>query len=201
MIRDPHTHPEVDARDDHFYIPIDQSGSVVVQFNIKLHHNYHTEQLMTYTEPRILAILCNWCSYSAADQAGASKREYPSSIRIMRVMCTGRVDPTHVMEALAGGMDGVLVCGCHPGDCHYINGNCRASGRIGLLRKMLVSMGLEPQRLRLEWISASESEKFAEVAREMHQQILELGPLSWPTVKCNTDAMQSIESNARGRAR
>jgi len=133
-------------------------------------------------EPRILAFLCNWCSYSAADSAGAGKRAYPPNVRIVRVMCTGRVDPTHVLQALRGGMDGVLVCGCHPGDCHYVNGNCRASGRIGLLGRLLADMGLEPGRLRLEWISAQESERFAELAREMTEQVRALGPLTWPDI-------------------
>jgi F420-non-reducing hydrogenase iron-sulfur subunit len=131
-------------------------------------------------EPRILAFLCNWCSYSAADSAGAAKRTYPPNVRIVRVMCTGRVDPTHVLQALRGGMDGVLVCGCHPGDCHYVSGNCKASGRIGLLRRMLVDMGLEPERLRLEWVSAQEAERFAELAREMTEQVRAIGPLTWP---------------------
>lgn len=135
---------------------------------------------MAQFEPRILAFLCNWCSYSAADSAGAGKHAYPSNVRIVRVMCTGRVDPTHVLQALRGGMDGVLVCGCHPGDCHYVSGNCRASGRIGLLRRVLVDMGLEPGRLRLEWVSAQEAERFAALAREMTEQVRAIGPLSWP---------------------
>lgn len=133
-------------------------------------------------EPRILALLCNWCSYSAADSAGSSKRTYPPNVRIVRVMCTGRVDPTHVLLALAGGVDGVLVCGCHPGDCHYVSGNCRASGRIRLLERMMADMGLEPERLRLEWISAQEAEKFAQVAREMTEKVRAIGPLGWPTI-------------------
>ncbi len=137
---------------------------------------------MARFEPRILAFLCNWCSYSAADSAGAGRHAYPSNVRIVRVMCTGRVDPTHVLQALRGGMDGVLVCGCHPGDCHYVSGNCRASGRLGLLRRVVVGMGLEPERLRLEWIGAQEAQKFARVAGEMTEQVRAMGPLIWPSI-------------------
>jgi F420-non-reducing hydrogenase iron-sulfur subunit len=131
-------------------------------------------------EPRILGFLCNWCSYSAADAAGAAQKSYAPNVRVVRVMCTGRVDPTFVMRALAGGIDGVLVCGCHPGDCHYVSGNCKALARFGLLQRTLAQLGVEPERLRLEWISAAEGDRFAEVVSEMTEQVRALGPLSWP---------------------
>jgi F420-non-reducing hydrogenase iron-sulfur subunit len=97
-------------------------------------------------------------------------------------MCTGRVDPTFIMKALAGGMDGVIVCGCHFGDCHYINGNCKMKGRFILLRKLLLDLGVEKERVRLEWISAAESERYAQVMRDMTEDIRALGPLNWPTL-------------------
>lgn len=144
---------------------------------------------MSY-EPKILAFLCNWCSYSAADSAGAAHHSYAPNVRAVRVMCSGRVDPEFVTQALAGGLDGVLVCGCHPGDCHYVNGNCRALGRFQLLKRLLVDMGVEPERFRLEWISASEAERYAEVVNEMTEQVRALGPIDWPTLDhdaCRTD--------------
>lgn len=133
-------------------------------------------------EPKILGILCNWCSYSAADSAGKSHLSYPPNVRIVRVMCTGRVDPTFVLKALANGMDGVLICGCHFGDCHYINGNCKMRGRFVLLRKLLLSLGVEKERVRLEWVSAAESERYAKVIKEVTEDIRALGPLHWPTL-------------------
>lgn len=129
--------------------------------------------------PRILGILCTWCSYSGADGAGQARTAYPPNVEVVRVMCTGRVDPLFVLEALAGGMDGVLMCGCHPGDCHYINGNCKAIGRMPLLRKMLGDMGIEQERVRLEWVSASEGARYAQIVAEMTEQVCALGPLDW----------------------
>jgi len=134
---------------------------------------------MTF-EPRILGILCHWCSYSASDSAAQAKRPLPPNLRTLRVLCTGRVDPPLVVKALRQGADGVLVCGCHPGDCHYISGNCKALGRFTLLQRLLTDLGLEPGRLRLEWISAQESERYVEVAREMTETVRALGPLTWP---------------------
>jgi len=136
---------------------------------------------MSY-EPKILAFLCNWCSYSAADSAGAAHYSYAPNVRVVRVMCSGRVDPEFVTQALAGGFDGVLVCGCHPGDCHYVSGNYRALGRFSLLKRLLVDMGVEPERFRLEWVSASEAERYAEVVNEMTDQVRALGPIEWPTL-------------------
>ncbi len=128
-------------------------------------------------EPRIIGFLCNWCSYAGADLAGVSRIQYPPNIRIIRGMCSGRIDPAFVLEAFKDGADGVLVAGCHPpSDCHYISGNFKALRRITLLKKALKEFGIEPERLRLEWISASEGDKFAEVVTDMVEEIRNLGP-------------------------
>ncbi len=127
-------------------------------------------------EPRIVGFLCNWCSYSGADLAGTSRIKYPPNIDIIRVMCSGRVDPQFVLKAFQKGADGVLICGCHPGDCHYAEGNYKAGRRIPLLKKMLSQLGIEEGRLRLEWVSASEGERFATVVNEMTEQVRKLGP-------------------------
>lgn len=127
-------------------------------------------------EPRIVGFLCEWCAYTGADLAGTSRLKYPTNVDIIRVMCSGRVDPTFVLKAFELGADGVLVCGCHPGDCHYSEGNYKAARRMPLLKTMLETFGIEPQRFRLEWVSASEGEKFASIVREMTAQIKELGP-------------------------
>jgi len=129
-------------------------------------------------EPRIVGFLCNWCSYSGADLAGTSRVKYPPNVDIIRVMCSGRVDPTFILKAFEKGADGVLVCGCHPGDCHYAEGNYKAGRRIPLLKKMLSQLGIEEERLRLEWVSASEGERFAAVVRDMTEQVRKLGPFS-----------------------
>ncbi|MCK4433958.1 hydrogenase iron-sulfur subunit [Candidatus Bathyarchaeota archaeon] len=128
-------------------------------------------------EPKIIGFLCNWCAYAGADLAGVSRIQYPPNIRIIRVMCSGRVDPSFILEALKDGADGVLVAGCHlPSDCHYISGNFKALRRIKLLKKVLEQFGIEPERVRLEWISASEGDKFAMVIKDMVEQIKKLGP-------------------------
>ncbi|MDL1971320.1 MAG: hydrogenase iron-sulfur subunit [Candidatus Desulfofervidaceae bacterium] len=127
-------------------------------------------------EPIIIGFLCNWCSYAGADLAGTSRIQYPPNIRIIRVMCSGMVHPNLVIEALTKGADGVLVAGCHLGECHYLEGNKRALDRAEAIKLMLEDFGLEPERFRLEWISASEAEKFAKVVTEMTQQLKELGP-------------------------
>lgn len=128
-------------------------------------------------EPKIIGFLCNWCAYAGADLAGVSRIQYPPNIRIVRVMCSGRVDPSFILEALKDGADGVLVAGCHlPSDCHYISGNFKALRRIKLLKKVLEQFGIEPERVRLEWISASEGDKFAAVVKDMVEQIKKLGP-------------------------
>jgi F420-non-reducing hydrogenase iron-sulfur subunit len=128
-------------------------------------------------EPKIIGFLCNWCSYAGADLAGVSRIQYPPNIRIIRVMCSGRIDPAFILEAFKDGADGVLIGGCHlPSDCHYISGNFKAVRRISLLKKVLGEFGIEPERVRLEWISASEGDKFAAVVRDMTEQIKKLGP-------------------------
>ncbi len=128
-------------------------------------------------EPKIVGFLCNWCSYAGADLAGVSRIQYPPNIRIVRVMCSGRIEPSFVLEAFKDGADGVLVAGCHlPSDCHYISGNFKAFRRVTLLKEVLKEFGIEPERLRLEWISASEGDKFAAVVRDMVEKMKKLGP-------------------------
>jgi len=127
-------------------------------------------------EPRIIGFLCNWCSYAGADLAGVSRIQYPPNIRIVRLMCSGRVDPVIVLETLAEGVDGVLVAGCHIGDCHYISGNVQAEQKMKMLKKLIAQTGLETGRLRLEWVSASEGARFAEIVKEFTNQLRKLGP-------------------------
>ena len=127
-------------------------------------------------EPTVLAFVCNWCSYAAADLAGVSRIQYPPNVRIVRVMCSGRVDPKFVLEAFEQGIDGVLVTGCRLGDCHYVDGNYQTEVRINFLREEFGKTGLEQARLRLEWISAAEGLKFAQIVTEMVESIRELGP-------------------------
>jgi len=128
-------------------------------------------------EPTIVGFLCNWCAYAGADLAGTSRIQYPPNIRIIRVMCSGRIDPIFILEAFKNGADGVLVAGCHlPSDCHYLSGNFKAQKRVILLKKMLPQLGIEPERLRLEWISASEGDKFAAVVKDMVSKLKKLGP-------------------------
>jgi len=127
-------------------------------------------------EPRIIVFCCNWCSYAGADLAGVSRLQMPANFRIIRTMCSGRVDPEFILRAFAKGADGVLVAGCHPADCHYIGGNYRTRRRIMLLKKLLEQYGLAPERLRLEWISAAEGEKFQKTIKEFVEEIKELGP-------------------------
>ena len=133
-------------------------------------------------EPKIIAFACNWCSYAGADSAGVGRLQYPPTTRVIRVMCSGRISPMFVLEALRAGADGVLVTGCHPGDCHYISGNEKARRYVEESRKLIELLGLEAGRLRLEWISAGEGARFAEVVREFSEQIRVLGasPLRSP---------------------
>ena len=130
-------------------------------------------------EPKIVGFLCRWCSYTGADLAGTSRIQYPANMTAIRVMCSGRVDPTFVVKALKDGADGVLIAGCHPGDCHYSEGNYKAMRRYPMLLKLLEGFGIEPERVRLEWISASEGQLFAEVVRDFTKQLKSLGPLKW----------------------
>jgi len=133
-------------------------------------------KIMEDFEPTIIAFVCNWCSYTAADLAGTSRLSYPKNVRLIRVMCTGMVDPQYIIKAFLEGADGVLVSGCHPGDCHYINGNYKARRRIKLLKEILPQFGFDQQRLRLTWIGASDGIQFAEIMRNLVTQVKALGP-------------------------
>ena len=126
--------------------------------------------------PKIVAFLCNWCSYTGADLAGTSRMKYASNIRIIRIMCSGRVEPTFVLKAFKEGADGILICGCHPGDCHYHEGNYKCLRRFHLLQKYLVQMGIPVERLKLEWISASEGVEFAKLVNEFTETLKGLDP-------------------------
>lgn len=128
------------------------------------------------SEPKIVAFLCNWCSYAGADLAGISRIQYPASIRVIRVPCSGRVDPFHILKALQSGADGVLVSGCHPGDCHYLTGNYVARRRFAVLNDLLEFAGIDPGRVSFSWVSAAEGERFAEVVREVTEKVKALGP-------------------------
>ena len=128
-------------------------------------------------EPKIVAFLCNWCTYTGADLAGVSRMKSPANIRSIRIMCTGRMDPTFIVKALALGADGVLVSGCHPGDCHYVEGNYKALRRVHLMKRLLKDFGVDPGRLRLTWVSAAEGDKWAEYTTEFTEEIRALGPL------------------------
>ena len=127
-------------------------------------------------EPKILAFLCNWCSYAGADLAGTSRMQYPPNIRVVRVPCSGRVNPIFIVEALRQGADGVLVSGCHPGDCHYIAGNYYARRRFAMLQRYLEYLGIEKGRVQFSWVSASEGGRFAEVVTEVTDAVKALGP-------------------------
>jgi len=132
-------------------------------------------------EPLIVGFCCNWCSYAGADLAGVSRLQYPPNIRIVRVMCSSMVHPNIVIDALTKGADGVLICGCHPGDCHYEDGNLKTEKRADAIFLMLEDFGLEAERFRLEWVSASEGPKFAQVAKEFTEQVKKLGPSPYKT--------------------
>ena len=130
-------------------------------------------------QPKIVALLCNWCSYTGADLAGISRIRWSPTVNIVRVMCSGRLDPTFVVKAFRMGADGVIVSGCHPGDCHYQKGNYKALRRVHLLKRLLGDFGIEPERLALVWVSASEGETWAKVANEMERTVRDLGPVRW----------------------
>lgn len=131
-------------------------------------------------EPVIIGFTCNWCSYRAADLAGTARVKYAPNVRLIRLMCSGRLDPTFVLKALAGGADGVLITGCHPGECHYLEQNYKALRRYLLLRRTLTGMGLEPQRVKLVWASAAEGVRLAQQINTFVEEIRALGPLHWP---------------------
>jgi F420-non-reducing hydrogenase iron-sulfur subunit len=130
-------------------------------------------------EPKIVGFLCNWCSYRAADLAGSARIKYSPNVRIIRVMCSGRVDPTFVFKALAQGADGVLVAGCHPGECHYIEQNYKAMRRFAILKHTLAAMGVEPDRVQLVWASAAEGQRLADAVNKLVEDVRRLGPLQW----------------------
>ena len=130
-------------------------------------------------EPKIVGFLCKWCAYTGADLAGTSRIKYPPNVTPIRVMCSGRVDPVLVMKALSSGADGVLIAGCHPGDCHYTSGNVKTIRRFKLLQRMLTQFGFERDRVRLECVSASEGERYARVVENMTETLRTLGPLNW----------------------
>ncbi len=144
-------------------------------------------------EPTILGFLCNWCSYAGADLAGVSRIQYPSNLRVIRLMCTGRVDPVLVLEALANGVDGVIVMGCHPGDCHYMTGNYEAERKIKMLKKLIAPLGLA-ERLRLEWVSASEGARFAGVVRDFTDRIKSLGPSPLRKENLDQEKLEGIQA-------
>lgn len=127
-------------------------------------------------EPKIVGFLCNWCGYAGADLAGVSRIQYPPNIRVIRTMCSARVNPLFILKALTRGIDGVLVCGCHPGECHYMKGNYYTRRRVTAVKHLLRNIGLEPERVRLEWISAAEGAKFADTVDDFTKTIKRLGP-------------------------
>ena len=131
-------------------------------------------------EPKIIAFLCNWCSYRAADLAGTSRIKYSPNMRMIRLMCSGRVDPTFVLKAFSLGADGVMIAGCHPGECHYLEQNYKAMRRFSMLRHTLRVLGIEDARVRLQWASAAEGAQLARAINEMTEQVRALGPLNWP---------------------
>jgi F420-non-reducing hydrogenase iron-sulfur subunit len=133
-------------------------------------------------EPLIIGFTCNWCSYRAADLAGTSRLKYPPNVRLIRLMCSGRLDPMFVLKALAGGADGVLITGCHPGECHYVEQNFKAFRRIRLLQRMLAQFGIEPGRVKLVWASAAEGVRLADEITKMVEEVRALGPLNWPAM-------------------
>jgi F420-non-reducing hydrogenase iron-sulfur subunit len=136
-------------------------------------------------EPTIIGFTCNWCSYRAADLAGTARLKYPPNIRLIRLMCSGRLDPTFVLKAFANGADGVMITGCHPGECHYLEQNYKALRRYLLLRRMLAAMGIEPERLKLVWASAAEGVKFAAETTNLVEEVRAMGPLNWPKYESN----------------
>jgi F420-non-reducing hydrogenase iron-sulfur subunit len=145
-------------------------------------------------EPIILGFTCNWCSYRAADLAGTSRQKYPPNIRLIRLMCSGRLDPTFVLKAFSEGADGVLITGCHPGECHYLEQNYKAMRRYQLLQRTLAQFGMEPGRVKLVWASAAEGVRLAGEITKMVEEIRALGPLNWPKVPIHSNGMGISET-------
>jgi len=142
-------------------------------------------------EPKIIAFLCNWCSYAGADLAGTSRLQYPPNIRVIRVPCSGRINPIYIIKALMEGADGVMVSGCHPGDCHYLSGNLFARRRFVVLKKLLRTCGFDPDRVQFTWVSASEGGRFADVVKEVTENVKKLGP-------CNVHGIGGGGESGRG---
>ena len=149
-------------------------------------------------QPRIVAFFCNWCTYTAADLAGVSRLKYAPNVRVIRLMCSGRVDPQFILEALTQGADGVLIGGCHLGDCHYVEGNYKTVRRFQMLQRLLRDMGVEDQRVRLEWISASEGERVKTVINDMVAQVRALGPLNLPQRRKDWDGEMTLPAEPAG---
>ncbi len=126
-------------------------------------------------EPKIIGFCCNWCAYAGADLAGISRIQYPPNLRMIKVMCSGTIDPTYILEAFQKGADGVFIGGCHPGDCHYQSGNYKTMRKIVLVKRLLSQLGISPQRLKLEWVSAAEGQRFAQVVTDFIAEVRELG--------------------------
>jgi F420-non-reducing hydrogenase iron-sulfur subunit len=146
-------------------------------------------------EPLIIGFTCNWCSYRAADMAGTARLKYPANVRLVRLMCSGRLDPTFVLKALSGGADGVLITGCHPGECHYLEQNYKALRRVKLLQRTIKQFGIDPARVKLVWASAAEGVKLAKEIKTFTEEIRELGPLNWPerfTVPTKVESAEEV---------
>lgn len=133
-------------------------------------------------EPKIVGFCCNWCAYAGADLAGISRFQYPPNLRMIRVMCSGAIDPGYILEAFRYGADGVFIGGCHPGDCHYMVGNYKTLRKVLLLKKLLLQLGIKAERLRLEWVSAAEGQRFAQVVTDFTEEVRKLGPNHWKEV-------------------
>lgn len=138
-----------------------------------------TKEVQAEFKPKILAFCCNWCAYAGADLAGVSRFQMPTDVRVIRVMCSGRVPPELIIRALANGLDGVMILGCHPGECHYSEGNYLTRRRAHVLKRLLMYIGIEPERFQLRWVSAAEAAKFTAVVKEVTDKITALGPNRW----------------------
>jgi F420-non-reducing hydrogenase iron-sulfur subunit len=149
---------------------------------------------MSKFEPKIIGFLCNWCSYAGADLAGVSRFQYPPNLRVVRVMCSGRLDPIIPLEVFMKGADGILVLGCHPADCHYVEGNLYEERKIKMLKKLMALTGLEPERLRLDWVSAAEGQRFAQIITDFTEQIRKLGPSPVCGEKPNLETLANLQA-------
>ncbi len=144
--------------------------------NLQVDKMSETKDEMNEFEPNIVAFLCNWCSYAGADLAGTSRIKYPANVKVIRVMCSGRVNPMFVINALQQGADGVLIAGCHPGDCHYAQGNYFTRRRIAVLKQLLEFIGIEPERVQIVWVSAAEGQRFADIIKDVTEDVRKVGP-------------------------